>query len=280
MRPFNQSHGSPNRSNSSSPRSTGSPPRLDPLPSDSSGSSYNDPRKEFLSPGWRVPLDHTVGYSGHSPERDHQLHVLDQSLRKPKIGGYSGFIPQTKNICGTAIIRFEEPPLQASLEQRMSPSYRDSLKQSNSFKSPGGSPSTTTFRNFGKHLDIEERYAAAVELLRKEHNQTQEILLRMLQSKLSEKIHSYAQQTIRTRKLFEGFDKDRDGCLSENEFRDCLENENVQFDDVQILALFAYFDRNNTGFIEFSSFAENAMVFNPKGGTAVLPKMIIETLRA
>lgn len=129
-------------------------------------------------------------------------------------------------------------------------------------------------------MDIEERYALAVELLRKEHNQTQEILLRILQSKLSEKINSYAQQTIRTRKLFESFDKDRDGYLSENEFRDCLENQNVQFDDIQILALFAYFDRNNIGFIEYSSFAENSMVYNPKGGTAVLPKMIIETLRS
>jgi Ca2+-binding EF-hand superfamily protein len=48
--------------------------------------------------------------------------------------------------------------------------------------------------------------------------------------------------------LFEQFDYDRNGTLCEVEFRDCLERNNCQFDDVQLLALFAYFDPNIEGY--------------------------------
>lgn len=47
--------------------------------------------------------------------------------------------------------------------------------------------------------------------------------------------------------MFEAFDLNNDGVLDENEFRICLEKLNIQFDDVQVLALFAYFDVNNDG---------------------------------
>ena len=64
---------------------------------------------------------------------------------------------------------------------------------------------------------------------------------------MSERVNSYALQLIRTRKLFEAFDINGDGVLDEGEFRICLEKLNIQFDDVQSLALFAYFDDNNDG---------------------------------
>lgn len=217
-----------------------------------------------------------VGYQGHNPIRDEEDHILNQTLKKPKIGGYSGFLPQSKTICGTPLIKFVEPTRQPRLDsflpsisssQNSSPQAKGSPFSTGNF-SPGhhassnfnsncaspimspskqGVKSPSLFRNYAKHMDIEERYARVVELLSKEHNQTQESLLYMLQAKLSEKNMSYAQQQIRMRKLFEGFDKNHDGYLDENEFRLCLENENLQLDDVQLLALFAYFDRQHIG---------------------------------
>lgn len=125
-------------------------------------------------------------------------------------------------------------------------------------------------------MDTEERYSTAAQQLL-ERGQTQEMLLRIVQAKMSERVNSYALQLIRTRKLFEAFDANGDGVLDETEFRVCLEKLNIQFDDVQVLALFAYFDYNNDGYVEWEDFADHAMVFNPKGGTAVLPKMITAT---
>ena len=199
------------------------------------------------------------------------------------IGGYSGFIPDSKNICGSPIVKYDNLrktgrlPSTGSLSPGSKSPFHNYGATSPNILRSGGNESRSNFRNFAKHMDIEERYANAVQLLAKERNQTQETLLHMLQAKLSERIMSYAEQTIRTRKLFEGFDRNRDGVLDENEFRECLETVNIQFDDIQSLSLFAYFDRDNQGYIEWDSFAELAMVVNPKGGTAVLPKMITQT---
>ena len=73
------------------------------------------------------------------------------------------------------------------------------------------------------------------------------MLLRIVQAKMSERVNSYAMQLVKTRKLFEAFDINKDGVLDEGEFRICLEQLNIQLTDVQNLALFAYFDGNNDG---------------------------------
>mmetsp|Transcript_119010 Transcript_119010/g.336576 ORF Transcript_119010/g.336576 Transcript_119010/m.336576 type:complete len:113 (+) Transcript_119010:1-339(+) len=96
---------------------------------------------------------------------------------------------------------------------------------------------------------------------------------------MSERVNSYAEQLIRTRRLFESFDINGDGVLDEGEFRICLEKLNIQLDDVQNLALFAYFDNNNDGFVEWHDFADHAMIQNPKGGTAVQPKLITQVVK-
>ena len=43
------------------------------------------------------------------------------------------------------------------------------------------------------------------------------------------------------------FDVNGDGVLDEVEFREGLERINIQFDDVQFLATFAYFDPDYAG---------------------------------
>ncbi len=69
----------------------------------------------------------------------------------------------------------------------------------------------------------------------------------MVQAKISERVRSYAEQMVGLRKLFEAFDFNSDGVLDEMEFRECLERCNIQFDDVQVLSLFAYFDGSYSG---------------------------------
>jgi hypothetical protein len=128
-------------------------------------------------------------------------------------------------------------------------------------------------------MDILERYETAAQQLI-DRGQNQDMLLRVVQAKMSERVNSYATQLIHTRNLFAAHDINGDGVLDEGEFRICLEKLNIQFDDVQNLALFAYFDHNNDGFVEWEDFADHAMVYNPKGGTAVLPKIIIETAQS
>lgn len=219
--------------------------------------SKSTDKNDIYNPHWRRPEDTIVGYAGHVPESRIVKHVLESPLKKQMISGYTGYVPQSKNICGSPIIKVESMRKSASetslpsLSGKSSHSSRGSPNSTLIFNRSNSqyneSVSQSTFRNYAKHMDTEERYAVAVEQLARERNQTQESLLYMLQAKLSERIMSYAQQKIRTRILFEGFDKDNDGYLNENEFRDCLENQNVQFDDIQILALFAYFDRHNTG---------------------------------
>lgn len=129
------------------------------------------------------------------------------------------------------------------------------------------------FRKLGQHMDTLERYETArQELFRR--GQSQQMLMRIVQAKLSERVTSYAQQHIWLRNLFSNFDDDGSMGLDEAEFRQCLELMNIQLDDCQFLALFAYFDKDQNGTIDFEEFSHYAMIPNPKGGTAILTKPI------
>ncbi len=102
------------------------------------------------------------------------------------------------------------------------------------------------FRLFAQHLDMLERYQSAVEQIQK-RGQSQEMLLRMVQAKMSERVAKYADQLVRTRRLFDTFDYNGDHVLDEGEFRQLLEHLNILLDDVQVLSLFAYLDGNGDG---------------------------------
>jgi hypothetical protein len=206
-----------------------------------------------------------TGYTGHFPTEEH---VLDSPAKKLMIPGYTGHRPFLRDRCGESLIPSEEKQRQA-LGMDLDELHRGEVDEDDGPREGDN----FNFRLLAKNMDIVERYSSAVTGLL-ERGQTQEALLRIVQAKLSERTNSYAVQLIRTRKLFEAFDINGDGVLDEGEFRICLEKLNIQFDDVQSLALFAYFDDDNTGFVEWEGFAEHAMVYNPKGGTAVLPKMI------
>ncbi|KAJ1423734.1 hypothetical protein B484DRAFT_398545 [Ochromonadaceae sp. CCMP2298] len=232
----------------------------------SQGLEVQYPNTRQFSPAYRRPEPKMHGYTGHFSGAVDEEHVLDSPSKKLMIRGYTGHRPFLRDLCGEPLIPSEEKQRHAlgmdlgdKKEEEVVPIMGDNFN----------------FRVFAKHMDILERYSSAVTGLL-ERGQTQEALLRIVQAKMSERVNSYACQLIRTRKLFEAFDINGDGVLDEGEFRICLEKLNIQFDDVQSLALFAYFDEDNDGFVEWEDFADHAMVHNPKGGTAVLPKMITQ----
>lgn len=180
-----------------------------------------------------------TGYTGHYSNPFAEDHVLEKPMTKMMIRGYTGHRPYLKNLCGEPLIPSEEKQLNQI--SAMNPEV-DGLEED---KGPTEG-ANFNFRTFAKHMDTLERYSQSVQALF-ERGQSQEMLLRIVQAKMSERVNSYALQLIRTRKLFEAFDINGDGVLDESEFRICLEKLNVQFDDVQSLALFAYFDDNNDG---------------------------------
>jgi hypothetical protein len=180
-----------------------------------------------------------VGYTGHYPQDGEEEHVLESPNKKLMIRGYTGHRPYLKNLCGEPLIPSED-------KQRQRLGLDGTNNQDADDEDGPVQGDNFNFRVFAKHMDILERYSTAVQALL-ERGQTQEMLLRIVQAKMSERVNSYALQLIRTRKLFEAFDLNGDGVLDEGEFRICLEKLNIQFDDVQNLALFAYFDDNNDG---------------------------------
>lgn len=135
-----------------------------------------------------------------------------------------------------------------------------------------------SFRSFGSQMDRVERYDEAIAQLER-MGHSQDMLLKMVQAKIQERVSSAAEQVIKVRKMFEAFDIDGSGDMDEIEFRLCLERLNVQLTDVQALALFALFDEKCEGALQWEEFARRAMVANPRGGTAVLPKCITATVK-
>lgn len=233
------------------------------------------------------------GYTGFVPKIDRKTDDDELDTIQPKrrimIRGYSGHLNKTLDVCGV--------PLIPSVEKQEEKYQSDLNDEENENKSESPTPSGnaahhrsaghlqdkveqstlgssfTNFRTYGQHMELEERYYNAIQKLFK-RGQTQQMLLRMVQCKLSENVSTFAQQYCRSRKIFEYFDLDGSGTLDEHEFRQFLELQNCYFDDIQSLALFAYFDSSKTGGITWEQFEIHAIISNPQGGTGVIPKAI------
>lgn len=224
------------------------------------------------------------GYTGFVP-RIRPKDEIEEPYRRIMIRGYSGHLNNTHEICGSPLIpsieKQEEKRAETLTRESTSPNttmLRNSTGQLQVEQSALGS-SFTNFRTYGKHMELEERYHNAIQKLWK-RGQTQQMLLRMVQCKLSENVSTFAQQYCRSRKIYEYFDLDSSGTLDEHEFRQFLELQNCYFDDIQSLALFAYFDSNKTGGITWEQFEAHAIISNPQGGTGVIPKAITANIKS
>ena len=222
-----------------------------------------------------------MGYTGALLKPHDPASPLDIPMKRTACLGYAAFRPGKKDLIGVPLISLAEERELAGIDgttkgdlTKGSASHgdldMDNMTQARDSTTSGG---FKNFRNAWKNVDIEERYSAAKQTILN-RGQSEEMLVQLIQSKLAARVNSYAEQQIKVRKLFESFDLNGDGVLDEDEFRECLERINIQLDDVSVLTLFAFFDENRTGLIRWEDFQSNAMVQNPKGGTAVLPKAI------
>jgi Ca2+-binding EF-hand superfamily protein len=243
----------------------------------------DDENELYISPSFESPNSKhrsaLKGYTGCMPLQPYSVEEDHSPTRRFMIRGYSGFLSGTKDIVGVPFIPSEDVQVK---KMGLTNNTSDDVSEGhirhaghleNKVEQSTLGSSFTNFRSYGKNMEIAERYENAITKLKKK-GQTQEMLLRMVQSKLSERVNSYAHQQVRMRKIFEYFDLDGSNDLDEHEFRQFLELSNVYFDDVQSLALFAYFDEDRSGGISWESFEARAMVLNPRGGTAVIPKGI------
>lgn len=222
------------------------------------------------------------GYGGCTPiEAYNEVEETTNSPPKIMIRGYSGFLRQTKNVVGVPLI----PSIEAQHEKlgisqktlAEGGKLRHAGHLENKIEQSTLGSSFTNFRTYGKNMTLGERYQNAVYQLKK-RGQSQEMLLRICQCKCSESVRSYADQHVKMRKIFEYFDLDGSNDLDEHEFRQFLELNNIYFDDIQSLALFAYFDQDRTGGISWESFSSHAMVQSPSAGMACIPKAITATI--
>lgn len=203
-----------------------------------------------------------IGYSGFRPKVEDAALDLTSPNKKYKIPGYTGHIAGTRDVYG-------KPVILSQTEQMKNMDHRSERIGDFHRKAK-----TLDFTN--GNYDLREIYLNAMETIW-HRGQTPQMLLRILQGKVSERTSSYANQLIQVRKLFESFDYEGCGSLNIHGFRKCLEYICCQFDEAQSTALFGYFDVDHSGTIDWTELAENVMVHNPKSGKLV-PKQITATM--
>jgi len=206
--------------------------------------------------------DHTVtpicGYTGHMTGfRDDAIaKTYDEVIKKLKINSKHERHRKRADELGWCTAKLSK------VDGRTS-GHGDNVAQSNL-----GSM-FTNFRKFQAHEELRDRYQSAIKkslLL----GTSQEQLLKLVLGKIYEKAKCTSDLTIRLRKMFEYFDLDGSKQLDEEEFRQCLELMNIQLDDCQSLALFALFDRDMGGDVDFDEFFQVFLKHFSIGATGVL----------
>lgn len=169
-----------------------------------------------------------------------QDHVLETGYQRRMIRGYAGFMPNGKTISGKPIIPSDDT-------QRVLNEISLGTHTQDDFHGMNEEAYTDDFSSFkedAKHMDLLEKYADANSQLL-ERGQSPEMLIKLLQGKISEKIISYSKQMITLKIEFQptgGKEK-----FDFHGLRECLERLNVQLDDIQSLALFSFFDVEGNG---------------------------------
>lgn len=150
---------------------------------------FNNVENEKASPNYRRH-GAARGYTGYWPrneiEDDSPLKIHTE---KPGIQGYTGHIPNSRS------------PATKQNKDSFSP---------NAYTPPSTNSSVINnfqqqFRSFGQHLDIFERYNAAIQQLHS-RQQSQELLLKIVRAKMSQRVNSYSEQLIHSKNLFESHD--------------------------------------------------------------------------
>jgi len=223
-------------------------------------------------------------YRGYIPHYKKPADPLTSPDKKEVIIGYSGHVHGMKDGCGN---RFQVAQLAAEAQSTIprhqqfaasrggDPTHHQASKSDFHHSEADLAFTQVTERDELELADRYERAAAAV----CEHGLTQEYLLAIVQSKLTDTITKDSQLLIRTRNMFNKYNIHEDGGLDELEFWRCLESLNVQLLPDQNTALFALFDRDCSGRIEWEEFEQKLCVSHPTGNTSLFPKIITGRLR-
>ena len=113
---------------------------------------------QFLGPNSKSPnykrAGSVAGYTGYFPKSVEPPHILAEPLEKDMIRGYTGHRPHRLNLIGVPFIKYDPQSLK---EKNNDFELVPPLISTNS--------SADNFRAYAKHLDIEERYASAIQVL-------------------------------------------------------------------------------------------------------------------
>ena len=196
-------------------------------------------------PKWKLPPHTLTGYTGILRKKYVEEHILETIHRRRMIRGYSGFMPNGKTISGKPIIPSDEQQRKNhEISMGIDPDYE--MKSTRFEHTVDDKDDFSSFREYAKHMDLLERYADATNQLLA-RGQSPEMLLILVQAKISERVQSYAQQLIAVKLEFQQYCVNPDEGFNETALREVLERMNIQLDDVQSLALFSFFDVEGNG---------------------------------
>jgi hypothetical protein len=175
-------------------------------------------------PNWKLPEDALTGYTGNLRKVTLQDHVLETVHRRRMIRGYSGFVPNGKTISGKPIIPSDE---RQKILNDISLGTTHSGATMALFSEEEPTNDFESFREYAKHMDLLERYADSTRQLL-ERGQSPEMLIKLVQAKISERVQSYSQQLITVKLEFQQYGIKTEDGLTEVSLRECLERMNIQ----------------------------------------------------
>jgi hypothetical protein len=201
-----------------------------------------DEQNDKTQPNWKLPKFTLTGYTGDVKRRNAEDDDVPVRNRR-YIRGYTGFIPGAKAIYGKPIIPSDEQ--QRINNEMLMGTY--SPPQTASFDDK-----YVELDDCGKFLEsmrrtsLLERYDDATrELFRRE--QSPEMLVKLVQSKIAERVNNYAEQLKFVKLEFQQYKVNPEVGFNEGALREVLMRMNIHLDDVQSLALFAFFDIDGVG---------------------------------
>jgi hypothetical protein len=201
-----------------------------------------DEQNDKTQPNWKLPKFTLTGYTGDVKRRNAEDDDVPVRNRR-YIRGYTGFIPGAKAIYGKPIIpsdeqqRINNEMLMGTYSPPQTASFVDKYMELDD---------CGKFLESMRRTSLLERYDDATrELFRRE--QSPEMLVKLVQSKIAERVNNYAEQLKFVKLEFQQYKVNPEVGFNEGALREVLMRMNIHLDDVQSLALFAFFDIDGVG---------------------------------
>lgn len=207
-------------------------------------SSYDpDEQNDKTQPNWKLPKFTLTGYTG-DVKRTTAKDEEDIPVRNRRyIRGYTGFIPGAKAIYGRPIIPSDE---QQQINNEILMGTYSPPKSASFIDRDMEQDDCSIFRDSMKRTSLLERYETATrELFRRE--QSPEMLVKLVQAKIAERVQNYAEQLKFVKIEFQQYRVNPEVGFNEEALREVLMRMNIHLDDMQSLALFAFFDIDGVG---------------------------------